>query len=359
MELSRLSLEKILENSDVEKLSLENLEGLFLSEETIREHAPSGAYSVDPRTGEIIVYSEARTRRPHDNRSPGRRVSDGRENAVETVRCVICEGKTTGVVDVAPLSDGFTFINKNLFPAVYPHDEVEGMEKVSGFHFLQWTSSIHGRDWHNMSTEDLTVVMRRLGILEERLLSYGKYQYVIVIKNYGREVGGSLSHGHQQIIWTDAKPGHFLKDELFSRERGMSFSSYMLEANPSQLIVKDYGRAVLVVPYFMKRQFDMILLLKDAKKTNIFQLEDEELRAVAMAFHDAARSIVGLMPRRGRNPAYNIVTHNTGESGLYFEFLPYMQEMGGLERLGFYICEGNPENAARLLRREIEGEEAS
>ena len=33
---------------------------------------------------------------------------------------MVCQGETTGIIDVAELSEGVTFINKNLYPALYP-----------------------------------------------------------------------------------------------------------------------------------------------------------------------------------------------------------------------------------------------
>jgi hypothetical protein len=35
---------------------------------------------------------------------------------------------------------------------------------------------------------------------------------------------------------------------------------------------------------------------------------------------------------------------------LYFEFLPYTQEMGGFEHLGLYLCQGNPLQSAQTAR---------
>jgi hypothetical protein len=83
------------------------------------------------------------------------------------------------VIDVTDLSKGFTFINKNLFPILFPGGSFEtslpdmpdsaGMP-AHGFHFLQWTSSQHDKDWHNMPRSDRIVVLKRLAALEKKLL---------------------------------------------------------------------------------------------------------------------------------------------------------------------------------------------
>ncbi len=40
-------------------------------------------------------------------------------------------------------------------------------------------------------------------------------------------------------------------------------------------------------------------------------------------------------------------------AGLYFEFLPYTQEQGGLEQLGLSICQMEPERAAQDIRGQL------
>lgn len=363
MELSRESLQKILESNSIEKLPITELESLFLKEKQIVGHIPSGHWEIDPRNSDRIVYNASRRKRPHDNIKPEK---DSEKNK-EIKDCAICRGNTTGVLDVAELSDGFTFINKNLYPAVYPHENIND-EKYSaaGFHFLQWTSSVHGHDWHNMKTEDCCTVMKRLAALEGYLLNGRTFlktgttkgsketgPFVVIIKNYGKLVGGSLSHGHQQILYTNIMPRSFIDDLNFLKEHGETFSSYIMRENPLNLTVKDYGSAVLLVPFFMKRPYHMILSMKPSgklEKTFLHELDDKELESAARGWHDAAAAITEIMPKIGRDTAYNIVTHNGPEGGLYFEFLPYTQELGGLEKLGFYICEGEPLEAAETLR---------
>ena len=93
--------------------------------------------------------------------------------------------------------------------------------------------------------------------------------YVLIIKNFGRLVGGSLAHGHQQIVYSSQKPPHFARNEQFEASRGEPFAAYMLRENPSELLVKDYGAAVLMVPYFMRRPYNTLLILKDTSKRHL------------------------------------------------------------------------------------------
>lgn len=352
--LSHGALLEILQAENVEALSTSDLVTWTRAE--IDEYLPDGIFRVDPRNGDRVLYHSSRGGRPHDNiPEPGKEMLE-RE-------CVICHGRTTGVIDVAELSEGFTFINKNLFPILYPYDDPKC---AAGLHFLQWTSSYHDRDWHNMVRGDRVVVMERLAALEKTLLKGGDDLVsswvtpdsalgvlVVIIKNYGRLVGGSLIHGHQQIALSNVMPRHFRDNARFEREHGETFSRHILRETPPKLLVKDYGPVVLLVPRFMRRPYDMMLVVKDDRKAYLHELNQEELEAVAEGWHDAIRAIRQLMPRLGREIAYNVVTNNGPGAGLYFDFLPYTQEIGGVEHLGLFVCQELPHRAAAKLRQVV------
>jgi galactose-1-phosphate uridylyltransferase len=371
-QLDRETLARILRAEDVASLSLSELLGLVKGE--ITKFLPDGVCQMDPRNGDRILFTSARGHRPHDN------VPEPSGEPQMERECVICQGNTTAVVDVADLSEGFTFINENLFPILYPFEanrsekaERDSQEQTAaGFHFVQWTSSLHDKDWHNMPPTDCAVVLQRLAALERKLLAdsrelfpvtepwveqsgYCYHGFVSIIKNYGRLVGGSLAHGHQQIALSNVLPRRILDNWRFERERGETFSAYLMRENPTDFLVRDYGPAALLVPYFMRRPYDMLLLLKDIGKQHVHELTDAEVAAVAEGWHDAIRAIRSIMPRIGREIAYNVVTHNGPGAGLYFEFLPYIQEIGGAEHLGLFICQGNPEGAAAWLREYLSG----
>jgi galactose-1-phosphate uridylyltransferase len=373
-QLDREMLGRILRAEDVASLSLSELLGLVKGE--ITKFLPDGVCQMDPRNGDRILFTSARGHRPHDN------VPEPSGKPQMEHECVICQGNTTAVVDVADLSEGFTFINENLYPILYPFEAGRSTRRdqdpklqeraASGFHFVQWTSSLHDKDWHNMPLADCVAVVERLAALERTLLSDSvalfpaaepwveqsgcRYHgFVSIIKNYGHLVGGSLAHGHQQIMLSNVLPRRILDNWRFERERGETFSTYLMRENPSDFLVRDYGLAALLVPYFMRRPYDMLLLLKDIGKQHIHELTDAEIAAVAEGWHDAIRAIRSIMPRIGREIAYNVVTHNGPGAGLYFEFLPYIQEIGGAEQLGLFICQGNPEGAAAWLREYLSG----
>ncbi len=367
--LDEPTLHRILQAERLDDLSCADLEEMFRSESQLQRFLPDGVCQTDPRDGAVVVFNAARARRPHDNAEPPTEPEeDGASDPV-------CRGETTGVIDVARLSEGFSFINKNLFPILYPFDqqrpaEAEGGEGVGtgprGMHFLHWTSSYFDRDWYNMPQSDRLISFNRLAALERKLLLDGSagypvsgtaadgrptHGYVLIIKNHGRLVGGSLAHGHQQILYSNLKPRHLERNERFEQERGETFAAYMLRENPAELMVKDYGQAVLMVPYFMRRPYNTLLVLKDPGKRFLFECTEEELAAVAQAWGEVTAAIMAFMPGMAKPTAYNITLSNGPGAGLYCEFLPYTQETGGFEHLGLWVCQDSPQRVAPHLQK--------
>ncbi len=376
-QLSWETLQSIVQSQSLEQLSISQLSALFHAEKNMQAFLPDSLCQIDPRTGELIIYNSTRARRPHDA---------GHADFAETVDekpCIICQGKTTGIIDVARLSHGSTFINKNLFPIIYPAPDIleesrqkplypdpEHQGRASyGFHFLQWTSSQHDQDWHTLSLEDGLTVLQRLAALEKKLLYESDgfmplsetapprkltHGFVSIIKNYGRLAGGSLAHGHQQIGYSNIMPSRFYHNWLFAqRHHGTCFTDYLLQENPVELQVRDYGPAILIVPYFMRRPYDMLLIVKDASRQYLHELTVIELRAVTQGIQDAIRALLRIMPRLGREPAFNMTVNNGPGAGLYLEFLAHTQEIGGFEQLGLWVCQERPANAAAYLREAL------
>ncbi|HLG31028.1 MAG TPA: hypothetical protein VI387_12530, partial [Candidatus Brocadiales bacterium] len=300
---------------DISNISYNDIIQNLLSDKDIEKNKPVGICQIDPRTNDRIIYSEARARRPRPERSEGSRDEILRSAQNDTScasSCVVCAGKTTSIIDMAETSEGYTFINKNLFPVLYPETNSTPTDipfpslfasgyKAVGAHFLQWPSNVHESDFHNMDLSDIHIVMKRLAIFEEKLLhepdskmpstGHDHYGYVGIIKNVGRLVGGSVTHGHHQIIHTNIKPRKIEDDQRFRKNWNLSFAQYMLTQNPKDLTIKSYNKEViLLVPYFMKRPLDALIIVTDATKSHVHDLTSEELFYLGEALHDVTNA---------------------------------------------------------------------
>ncbi|MCK5798153.1 MAG: hypothetical protein KAI47_13250, partial [Deltaproteobacteria bacterium] len=315
--LRRDQIASLIERERIDGVAAVTLASLIEGELGTSSFLPDGIVQVDPRTQDRIIYSSARSKRPHDNQSPGGEHDDAAE--VSGRSCVICDGKITGIVDIADLSEGFTFINKNLYPVLFPRrrgdigTEVSAGRSIYGMHFLQWTSSLHDSDWHNMPQGDAEIVLRRLAALEGALLESGADEmpdnaaafgdrpgrrgYVGIIKNFGALVGGSLVHGHQQIAYSSEMPRRLRDDWVFEERQGERYADFILRETPEALRLRDYGAATLLIPYFMRRPYDMQLVVHDTTKRYLSELDDGEIAAISLGLREGLRLVRTVMPR--------------------------------------------------------------
>ena len=368
--ISPEQLNKLIEAESIEELSPSEMLLSFSSDRDIKYDPGLIQTHMDPRNGEPILFNPVRSTRPQEN-------IDTRTVPSQGVNlCPICEGQTTGILDLAELSTGHTFINKNLFPVLgLPDKDISSLRELKkslqrvpgwGLHFVQWTSSYHDHDWHNMPLDDCVRVMKRLVALEKKLIEFGlvvsdrnsidnllESWFVSIIKNVGRAVGGSVEHGHQQVVAGNIVPKAIHQDAVFRGKHQTSFSEYLLSENSEDLLIRDYGSVVLVVPYFMPRPFNMILALKDNEISFMHEMRSDEITAVAAGWKEAIGIFQKIMPSMKREVAYNIVTHNSHHSGLYFEFLPFTQARGGLEHLGLSICQADAYQVADNIKKAI------
>ncbi len=352
--LTEETLKSLEKNSDISELSLTRLKEIIRTEPGIPEHKPEPYYAVDPRDRLLIVYNSSRAKRPHDNKAvPSLTTTDEELNKEPNF---ITKGETTSIIDVAQLSEGFTFINLNLFPALYPFEqqsepsngEANNSGSFEGIHFLQWTSSYQDRDWHNMPVADCAVAMERVAALE-RMLLREEGGYVSFFKNCGRLVGGSIAQGHQQIGFSTVFPREALQLANFRKEKGTAYSRHILEENPADFMIEDFGRVVLLVPYCMRRPYNMMLIVKDSEKQHLYQLDEKEITQVAAGWKMGIQLMRSVLPRVGRVLAYNIVAHTGPGAGIFFDFFPYTQETGGFEHLGLYVCQSTPRLCADYI----------
>jgi len=352
----------------IEEHSFKAMLDYLVADPNVQGHTSEDLCQLDPRDGSMIVFAEHRSlRRDEHNNTPIKKPS--------LSGCPICEGKLTHVVDYAPLSEGFSFISQNMFPVLYPKNlrptesSVESLypdpghlgRVAYGFHLLQWTSSIHENDWHNMPFEDVLITMQRLAVLEEKLMKHsGGYMpmsceaenihgYFSVIKNFGPDAGASLTHGHQQIAFSNIMPQRTYNNWRFYERHQKTFSDYLLYENPKHLTIATEGKAKIIVPYFMRRPFNVIILL-DTQAQHMHQLPALELADLTLAMQKIIKTFHLLLPKLGKEVSFNMAIHTGPDSKAYAEFFPVVQASGGFERIGLWICQLSADHAAVQLK---------
>jgi galactose-1-phosphate uridylyltransferase len=353
---------------------MEQLVKMLVSRSGGKEHLPESHYQIDPRDGEITIFSVSRAQRPKSEVfAPDEQPIDDDDSS-----CPICAGNLNGVCHIQELSEGASFITENLYPVVHPHgllkanaeEEINNQTIVRGGdafggHFIQWTNSIHDKDWHNMTLADLLLTMQQLVKIEEKLLhealvmpksagSNGESRgYLSIFKNFGSKAGASLTHGHQQILFANVMCRSSYNNWRFYTRHLENFSDYMLRENPAELLVKDYGDVVLLVPYFMPRPYSMMIFVKHTDQSHLYHLPEQTLVNLTEAMQDAIIALRSELKADGKPEAYNYLIHTGPGCGLYVEFMPRADAYGGLEMQGTWVCQALPTRCAERLRARL------
>jgi galactose-1-phosphate uridylyltransferase len=370
--LSIETLQKNLIFEDLWTAPLEKLVEQLMQRSRSADNLPESHYQIDPRDGKISIFSASRAKRIHTAPAQPTPTDDGKT-------CPICAGNLTNVCHIQPLSTGAAFITENLYPVVYPHGLAQqhtpdvGSHAIMrggdifGGHFLQWTSSVHEHDWHNMPLEDLILTMQQLAMAERKLLcealampraagSRGETRgYLSIFKNFGTKAGASLSHGHQQLLFSNLMSVGSFNDWRFYGRHCETYSDYILRENSENLLVKDYGEVVLLVPYFMSRPYELQAIVKQSHHSYLFHLNDRIMADLTQAMRDAIRGITSLLAQDGKPVAFNFTIHSGPGCGLYVDFLPRADATAGLELQGVWVCHALPATCAERLRQYIEG----
>lgn len=367
--LPAAQLQAMIELADCGEATANQLLDAVRRDKAIRKHRPEGDVRVDPRDGMPIVYSMARAKRPHDARP----AEDGGGLVTsDAATCPVCQGQTTGILDVAKAGPGVTFINKNLFPVMFPERgkappelfarrALASQQKAVGGHYLQWTSDVHDIDLHNASPRHVEVVFERLAAFERALLTTGEalpavphrgerlHGYVGIIKNRGRAVGGSLVHGHQQVVHTNVRPLRTQQHMEFLAREGRGAAAWLRDETPEALVLADLGGARWLTPFCLRRVLQTVVVPDHPTATYLHELPKKHLRALARGVRLACRAATELMPTLGREVAYNLLVHNGPIGGVYVELLPWTQQYGGYEQLGVFLVQGTPEYSHELI----------
>jgi len=360
--------------SDIETASYADVEDVVRESEA-RDFRPNPEAARDPRTGTWISFSEARLRRPlsRDNAhaeayapasedAPAHAdaaASDSDDNRPHT-DCIVCNCRLTPAVDVAPLCREQTFITPNLFPMVYPFPAARAAGG-RGLHLLQWCSTLHAADVHNMCSHDVQTVMKRLTALERFLLhgnaagfpdtGDGHRGYAAIMKNKGFKVGGSVEHGHQQIAHLSVMPQIIALERDYLEREGLSYASSLRKAASPGLVVAEFqGGVTALVSPFMRRPLEAAIVPPDGAGQFLHDLDENSLNGMAEALRTLTGALSLLMELRKMTFDYNLAFH-TGPIGLcYIEILPWTQPLGGFEHLGHYLCQEEPGSAAKAFR---------
>ncbi len=322
----------------------------------------------DPVVGRWVIVATERARRPSDfGPEPVR---------PRLTSCVFCAGqedKTPPEIlagrapGSAPDTPGWSFrVVANKFPALRiegdlepsgegPYDRMNGI----GAHEVVIESPRHDASLATASPEEVTEVLLAF---RERVLDLrkdGRFQYVLIFKNYGEAAGASLEHPHSQLIATPIIPLS-VSEELAGgaryfeiKERCVWCDILRHERRGGRRLIRETDGFAALSPFAPRFPFETWILPRRHRAA--FEESDvDEIRGLAEILGGFLRRMNVVL----NDPPYNFMLHSAPlhESGLdhfhwHLEIIPKLTKVAGFEwGSGFFINPVPPEDAAAALR---------
>jgi len=325
----------------------------------------------DYATPTWVVFSAARSQRPGAFRNA--------RDATPKADCPFCEGhERMTPPEVLAYRDAGTADGPgwrircvpNKFPALEPSGEVREhrdglLVSVDGVGAHEVIVESPDHDGHLATLQEAQVedVLRAYHERHRSLAADRRVRYVQIFKNHGERAGASFSHPHSQIIAIPIVPLRILEEiegiraHGADREGGCLYCEILRrEHEIGRRIVVEDDSFVALEPFAARFPFETWILPKAHERT-FESISDSERRALARSLKD----VLGRLYRVLDDPSFNYYIHTApvreheATYHWHLEITPHLTEIAGFERgTGFYINPVVPEDAAAILRGEIQ-----
>lgn len=242
----------------------------------------------NPLTGEWILVSPHRTKRPWQGKQELSKVLSKVEN---DENCYLCPGNERAGGKVNPIYKN-TFVFTNDFSALLP-DTIEGSESNSLF----TTESVKGickvicfSPNHSLTLPqmDLSDIEKVINIWSDETEELGKtYNWVQVFENKGDIMGCSNPHPHGQIWASSSIPNEpYKENEMQKKYFQENYQPLLLdylekERELSKRVVAENDNWIVIVPFWATWPFETILIPKK-HRLRMNDLKDYERKDLAV-----------------------------------------------------------------------------
>jgi UDPglucose--hexose-1-phosphate uridylyltransferase len=258
----------------------------------------------DIASGEWVLISSMRARRPHDAH---------RERLVQSVQECVFEpdrlseqsapllAYTHGVQD-SDSPDWTTIVIKNKYPALQEGTCGEAQQHgphmvhaAYGFHEIVITRD-HDRHFAHFSTEETLEVLQCYRDRYQAIAQDDCGDYISIFHNHGRAAGASVYHNHSQIISTPVVPPEVARSvrnagEYFRREgRGVHEVMIEWEKKEGKRIVYENELFIAFCPFVSKAGYEVRIFPK-LRQPKFEAATDADLRGCAEALNTVLRKL--------------------------------------------------------------------
>ncbi|UCG95747.1 MAG: galactose-1-phosphate uridylyltransferase [archaeon] len=304
-----------------------------------------------------VIFSPKRAKRPKDFKGK-------EEKTMTPENCPFCPGNehmTPPALIQIPKKKWKIRLIPNKFPAL-SGIKFKGEEggsffrhyKPYGYHEILIETPDHGKEYHELSLEQLELCLRIIIDRYKKLRKKKEIAYVTVFKNKGKMAGASLDHTHSQIIATPVFPRKISQkmeaaEKYYQKEDRCPYCDIIrAEKNKKVRIISENREFLVLAPYASTWPYESWVFPKK-HVSELYELDKRQRKYLAITL----KKLIGKYAELFGNFPYHIVYNSFPESDFWhfhLEVFPKLKIYGGFEYYGVYVNELLPEYAARNLR---------
>ena len=310
----------------------------------------------DQITGDLIIYSSYRNKRPHDTIKSNKNKSSEGPQYSDT--CPFCRGNEH-------LNDMPTYLKekdgqwlaksvKNKFPIV----DME-TDNIYGEHEVIVETYRHEGSYYNMSIDEFKHIFDIFINRYKDLSARPGIEYVNIFKNHLRDAGASLMHPHSQIVSFNLIPAEIVKEIKIARSHMDHYNSnlydYIIESELAhqKRVVYDGKSFLVFIPHATRYNGEIRIICKNDKMIDQWVLDEiEEISYIYKRLFEKWEDY------NVEQIAFNVVIHTYPLNGDYddlfrthFHIIPRKFNFGGFElSTDLFVCGTDPEDLAEFLR---------
>jgi len=309
---------------------------------------------IDDMTGNMVIYSSYRNKRPHDNRKVSVKVE---EKPVHSETCPFCVGNEHMCGES---QDEISLDDKWLVKSVLNKFPILDMstDEIYGQHEVIVESTRHNAGYFEMGQDEFANIFKIYQMRSKALSQVEGISYINIFKNSGANSGASLDHPHSQIISMNVIPPELEKEirvaQEFYDDVEENLYEYIIaqEQENSTRIIRDSKYFIVFVPYACRYSGEVRLVQKT--DLAISEWDDEHIKDLSYIFDHLFKKWFAY----NGDIAFNMLVHTYPLDKDYrdifrnhIHIIPRKYNFGGFElSTDLFVCGLEPEDLASELR---------
>lgn len=270
-----------------------------------------------------------------------------------------------------PNQDGWSLrVVPNKFPALQIEGEMErtgegvyDRASAIGAHEIVIETPSHSTDWGTMAVEDVREVLRAYRERSLDLRGDERFRHILIARNYGPGLA-LLPHPHSHVLALPIIPKRIEEEvrgllEYHERKERCGYCDILRqEIQTGERVIRETGTFLVIASFAARYPFETWILPK-VHVHDFGVIEDDHLLELAGILQGLTGALHAILP----DLAYSLILHTSPlqryTEPRYHWHLEIRVRLAGGEGFewgaGFFVNPLAPEEAARLLRGEVEG----